>query len=243
MIDRPYEDVLPAVREISQTRTILGGAIGHFIEWFEFSMYGLMAPYFAQQMFPATDKFLSILASFSVFAVGYLARPLGAIVLSPLADTKGRKTLLSVTILMAGAGSAIIALTPSYRQIGIAAPILVSAARILQGFSAGGEFQTAVTFLNESASNRRRAFGASFQVLCIGISILCSTAMVTIITTTLPRESVSEWGWRLPFALGAVLSFVGILIRNRLPESHIFEHDQRKRRDRGLAVTKTCWSS
>ncbi|MFM0045664.1 MFS transporter [Paraburkholderia sediminicola] len=236
MVDRTYAEVVTfnAKAGISRARTIFGGAIGHFVEWFEFSMYGLLAPYFSQQMFPMHDKFLAILTSFSIFAVGYLARPLGAIILSPLADTMGRKTLLSYTILMAGAGSAMIALTPSYDQIGIAAPILMTVARILQGFSAGGEFQTAVTFLNESSSSRNRAFSASFQMLCIGLSILCSTALVTVMTSTISHEAVSQWGWRIPFGLGALLSVVGIFIRNRLPESPVFEHEKAKSHDRDI---------
>jgi MFS transporter, MHS family, alpha-ketoglutarate permease len=119
----------------SRLKTIFGGSIGHFIEWYEWSIYGLLAGVFASQMFPANDALVSLIASFSVFAIGFAARPIGAFVLSPMADKYGRRTMLSATIIMAGLGSLIIALCPTYAQIGILAPTIMVLARLLQGFS------------------------------------------------------------------------------------------------------------
>ena len=161
----------PAEHPAASYRTILGGAIGHFIEWYEFALYGFLGSVLAANIFPSTDPAASLIASFSAFAIGFLGRPIGAVVLSPLCDKIGRRKLLSMTILLAGIGSLAIALCPDYKTIGIMAPIIISLARLLQGFSAGGEFQIAITFLNEHARPKYRAFSASPQTVCIGLEI------------------------------------------------------------------------
>lgn len=203
-------------------KTICGGAIGHFIEWYDWAIYGLLAGVFAGQMFPAGDATVSLIASFSAFAIGFLGRPIGAFVLSPLADKYGRRTMLSVTILMAGIGSALIGLCPSYAQIGIAAPIIIVALRLLQGFAAGGEFQIAITFLNEHASNRNRAFSASPQLVSIGLAVLVSTAVASLTTRFFPPDALASWGWRVPFLLGAAMSLYGLYLRRGLHETPAF---------------------
>src|SRR5689334_1939476 len=139
-------------------RTLWGGAIGHFIEWYDWAIYGFLAGVFAGQMFPASSPTASLIASFAAFAIGFLGRPIGAFVLSPLSDKYGRRNMLAATIIMTGIGSFVVALCPTYAQIGIVAPLVIVAARLLQGFSAGGEYQIAITFLNEHASSRNRAF-------------------------------------------------------------------------------------
>lgn len=212
-----------------RTRTLVGGAIGHFIEWYDWSIYGFLAGIFAAQMFPADNATASLIASFSVFAIGFLGRPIGAFVLSPLADKYGRRTMLSANIVMAGIGGLVIALCPTYAQIGIAAPILIVAARLLQGFSAGGEYQIAITFLNEHADNRNRAFGASPQQLSIGLSVLAATGVASLTTSSLTPEALASWGWRVPFLIGAVLSLFGLYLRRGLAETPAFEKADRTR--------------
>lgn len=214
----------------SQIKTILGGSIGHFIEWYEWSIYGLLAGIFAVQMFPADNPTTSLMASFAVFAIGFGGRPIGAFVLSPLADKYGRRTLLSATIIMAGIGSLVIGLCPTFAQIGIAAPLIIVAARLLQGFSSGGEFQIAITFLNEHASDRNRALSSSGQMVSIGASVLVATAVATITTRLIPPDALASWGWRMPFLLGAALSLYGLYMRRSLDESPSFEKikDRRK---------------
>jgi MHS family alpha-ketoglutarate permease-like MFS transporter len=178
-------------------------------------------------MFPSADATASLIASFSVFAIGFLGRPIGAFVLSPLADKYGRRTMLSATIIMAGTGGLIIAACPTYAQIGIAAPVLIVAARLLQGFSAGGEYQIAITFLNEHASSRNRAFGASPQQLSIGLSVLVATGVASLTTKYLSPEDLASWGWRVPFLIGAAMSLFGLYLRRGLAETPAFEKASR----------------
>jgi MFS transporter, MHS family, alpha-ketoglutarate permease len=206
-----------------RARTLVGGAIGHFIEWYDWSIYGFLAGIFAGQMFPANDQTASLIASFSAFAIGFLGRPIGAIVLSPLADKYGRRALLSATIVMAGIGSLAMALCPTYAQIGIAAPLLIVAARLLQGFSAGGEYQIAITFLNEHASVRNRAFAASPQQLSIGLSVLAATAVSSLTTKYVSADDLAGWGWRVPFLLGGILSLFGLYLRAGIAETPSFQ--------------------
>jgi MHS family alpha-ketoglutarate permease-like MFS transporter len=207
----------------SRVKTICGGAIGHFIEWYDWSIYGLLAGLFASQMFPAADATASLMASLLAFALGFIGRPIGAFVLSPLADKYGRRTLLSATILMTGFGSLIIGLCPTYAQIGIAAPLLIVAMRLLQGFSAGGEFQIAIAFLNEHAPSRNRALAASPQLISIGLAVLASTAVASLTTRYIPPDALASWGWRVPFLIGAAISLYGLYLRLGLHETPSFE--------------------
>ena len=221
----------------SRQRTMWGGAFGHFIEWYDWSIYGFLAGIFASQMFPSDNAASSLLASFTVFAVGFLGRPLGAFVLSPLADKYGRRNLLSATIIMAGFGSLMIGLCPTYAQIGLAAPLIILAARLLQGFSAGGEYQIAITFLNEHADPKNRALAASPQQVSIGISVLVATAVATLTTRYIAPGDLESWGWRLPFLLGAALSVFGLYLRAGLDETPAFKRAQVEGTRSGRAMT------
>ncbi|RYB04340.1 MFS transporter [Lichenibacterium ramalinae] len=225
MIPAPEHDRagLAPGTDVGRGRILLGGAIGHFIEWYDWAIYGFLAGVFAVQMFPADSAAASLIASFSAFAIGFIGRPVGAFVLSPLADKYGRRTMLSATIVMAGLGSLVIALCPTYAQIGAAAPLVIILARLLQGFSAGGEYQIAITFLNEHASRRHRALAASPQQLSIGLSVLAATAVSSLATGALPPDALAAWGWRVPFLLGAVLSLFGLYLRSGMPETPAFE--------------------
>ncbi len=149
-------------------------------------------------------------------------RPIGSIVLSPLADRYGRRRMLSLTVLLMGTGSLIVAATPSWSAIGIAAPLLLLFARLLQGFSAGGEFQGAATFLVEHAPPARRGFTGSFHIASIGFAVLIATAVSALTTGLIAQPALAEWGWRLPFLLGALLSLYGLYIRSGLPETPAF---------------------
>jgi len=209
-------------RAPSGAKTILGGSIGHFIEWYDWSIYGFLAAIFAGQMFPASSAAASLIASFSAFAIGFLGRPIGAIVLCPLADKYGRRALLSATILMAGIGSLVIGLCPTYEQIGLAAPLLIVAARLLQGFSAGGETQIAIAFLNEHAPRRHRALAASPQFVVVGLALLTAAAVASLTTSVFVQETLVSWGWRVPFLIGGVASLYGLFMRRSLHETPAF---------------------
>jgi MHS family alpha-ketoglutarate permease-like MFS transporter len=212
-----------AAKPAGRGKTLFGGSIGHFIEWYDWTIYGFLAAIFAGQMFPAGNEIASLIASFSVFAIGFLGRPIGALVLCPLADKYGRRALLSATILMAGIGSLVIGLCPTYDQIGIAAPLIIVAARLLQGFSAGGEAQIAVTFLNEHAAPKHRALAASPQTMAVGLAVLAATAVASLTTRFISPDDLAAWGWRVPFLLGGIASLYGLYIRRGISETPAFE--------------------
>ena len=215
----PYRSDEP---HASLTATVLGGVIGNVIEWYDWVIYGALASVFAPQFFPAHDPITSLIVAWATFAVGSFMRPIGSFVLSPMADRYGRRKVLSWTIIMMGIGSLVIAVMPTYDSIGIAAPILVVCARMLQGFSAGGEFQGATTFLVEHAPANRRGLIGSTNLTGIGLAILVATGVGALTTSLIPKAELAAWGWRLPFLLGAVLSLYGIYVRRRLPETPAF---------------------
>jgi MHS family alpha-ketoglutarate permease-like MFS transporter len=209
--------------------TIAGGAIGNLIEWYDWTIYGLLAGVFSGQFFPSDDETSALIKTLITFAVGFLMRPVGSIVLSPMGDTRGRRQMLALTIILMGIGSLIIALTPSYQSIGVAAPLLLLFARLLQGFSAGGEFQGSTVFLAEHAPMERRALVSSAQLISIGISVLVATGVAALTTTFIPKPALSDWGWRIPFLLGALFSLYGVYLRMRLPETpHFVRIEQRR---------------
>jgi len=212
----------------SRTATMLGGAFGNLIEWYDWTIYGLLASVFAGQIIPANSPTTSLIAVLLTFGIGFLARPLGSILLSPMADRFGRRRMLSLTILMMGAGSLIVALTPPFAMVGIAAPISLLVARVLQGISTGGEFQGSAVFLTEHAPARSRAFGSSGQMMSIGFAILLATGTAALTTKLIPQPALSDWGWRIPFLFGALLSLFGVYVRRRLPETPAFEAAERK---------------
>jgi MHS family alpha-ketoglutarate permease-like MFS transporter len=218
----PTADAYVIATETYTPRTILAGAIGNVIEWYDWTVYGLLAGVFSRSIFPADNPTTSILAAFLTFALGFLARPIGSIVLSPLADRYGRRQILSLTILLMGLGSLVVALVPSYASIGIASPLLVLVARLLQGFSAGAEFQSSTVFLVEHAPAHRRAYVGSSQLVSIGIAILIATGVAALTTNFIPQPALGSWGWRLPFLLGALISLYGLWIRLGLPETPLF---------------------
>lgn len=225
-------DVAPAAN--GRVKTLVGGSIGHFIEWFDWAIYGLMAGVIAAQMFPASDPAVSLISSLSAFAIGFIGRPIGAIILSPMADKYGRRTLLAATIVMSGAGSLIIGLCPNYAQIGILAPIIIVLSRLLQGFAGGAEYQISATFLNEHASIKNRAFAASPQQISIGLSVLAATAVAAMTTTFFSPDTLQAWGWRIPYLLGAAISVYGFFMRRGLDETPAFAANAKKMANRSL---------
>jgi MHS family alpha-ketoglutarate permease-like MFS transporter len=208
------------IAETYTPRTIIAGVIGNVVEWYDWSVYGLMAGVFSSAIFPASDSTSSVISALLTFAVGFLMRPVGSVVLSPLADRYGRKQILSLTILMMGFGSLLIALVPSYASIGIAAPVIVLVARLLQGFSTGAEFQSSTVYLVEHAPPERRAFVGSSQLASIGFAILLATGTAALTTMLIPQ--LGTWAWRIPFLFGALMSLYGLWIRLRLPETPYF---------------------
>ncbi|MCD1287617.1 MFS transporter [Brevibacterium sp. CCUG 69071] len=204
-------------------KALLAGAVGNTVEWVDWAIYTTFSSVFAVHFFPGDDPAAALLATLAVFAVGFIMRPIGAAVLGNYADRHGRKKGMALTIgLMAGA-SLLIAVTPDYSMIGIAAPIVLVLARMLQGFSAGGEFGASSAFMVEAAAPKRRAFAGSWQQVSVGAGGLIAAGIGAVITSALDSDALDSWGWRLAFALGALLGLFGLWLRTNVAESESFE--------------------
>jgi MFS transporter, MHS family, proline/betaine transporter len=207
----------PSQAEIK--RAVFAGTIGNLLESFDFVVYAYLAGVLGTLFFPSVDPTASLLASFATFGVGFLARPIGGYFFGRLGDLKGRKVALIWTLSLMAAATCVIGLLPTYASIGIAAPILLLVARVVQGLSLGGESMSAVAFIVEWAPEKRRGFVGSFQQFGSGIGLLLGSLMVAVLTTTLSAEAFQSWGWRIPFLFGVVVGPVGYLIRRRVGET------------------------
>src|SRR5437660_2506896 len=200
---------------------IIAATIGNVLEWFDFLVYGFFAVIIAEVFFPANDPTVSLLITFGTFGLSYLARPLGAIIVGTYTDRAGRKAGLTLSIGLMMIGTVLMVITPGYATIGIAAPIIITIARLLQGFSVGGEFGSAVAFLVEHAGERR-GYVAGWQWASIGIvSVIVSLFGLTL-TTLLSHEQLVDWGWRVPYVFGLLVGPVGLYIRSRMAETPDF---------------------
>jgi MHS family alpha-ketoglutarate permease-like MFS transporter len=205
-----------------QRRAVTAGAIGNTVEWVDWAVYSAFAPIFATQFFPEADKTAGLLATLVVFAVGFIMRPIGAAVLGAYADRRGRKAGMTLTIGMMAAAALIIAICPPYSAIGLGAPVVLVLARLVQGFSAGGEFGTSSAFLIESAPPSRRAFVGSWQQVSVGAGTLIASLLGTLLTSTLSDDALATWGWRAAFAVGGLLGLVGLWLRTAVEETDAF---------------------
>lgn len=205
-----------------QRRAVVAGSIGNAVEWVDWAVYTTFSSIFAGQFFPSHNPTTSLLSTLVVFAVGFVMRPIGGAVLGVFGDRHGRKKGMTLTIsLMAGA-SLLIAVCPSYTSIGVAAPVILVLARLIQGFSAGGEFGASSAFLIESAAPRRRAFAGSWQQVSVGAGALVASLLGTVLTSTLDDGSLHAWGWRVAFATAGALGLVGLWLRLGVPETAAF---------------------
>ncbi|WP_104137549.1 MFS transporter [Arthrobacter sp. ZGTC131] len=202
---------------------MVAGTIGHFVEWYDWYIYGLLAAVFAGQIFPSENPFASLVAALLTYAVGFVVRPLSGIIISPLADRYGRRLILTLSISGMALGSLIIGLTPSFATIGYAAPVLFLVARILQGISAGTEQQSAIAFMVEHAPANRRGLFGSFSNMASGLATLAATGSAAIVTSSFAPAELAAWGWRIPFVVGGVLGVAGLILRARSDETPEFE--------------------
>ncbi len=205
-------------------RALIAAMVGNTLEWYDFAVYGFMASLLASHFFPADDEVTSLLAAFAAFGVGFAARPLGAIIMGRIADKRGRKFALMATIYLMAFGTLIIGLTPTYSSIGIYAPLLLVMARLVQGFSAGGEWGGSTAFIVEWADKNRRGLTGSLQQISVAAGLLLGSGFVALLSTTLRESDLIEWGWRIPFLLGAIIGLVGIYIRRNVRETPAFEN-------------------
>lgn len=201
---------------------IMAASIGNALEWFDILIYGFFATIIAKTFFPASNSTVSLLITLGTFGISYLVRPVGALVLGSYADRRGRKASMMVSIVMMMLGTAVIALMPGYATIGVAAPIAVVCARMIQGFSAGGEFGSTTAFMVEQAPERK-GFIASFQFASQGLSYLLAAGFGVLLTNTLDTAALESWGWRLPFFFGILIGPVGLYLRKHVHEGQIFQ--------------------
>jgi len=203
------------------TRLIVAASVGNALEFYEILVYGYFAVIIAKVFFPVANDAVSILVTFGTFGISFLARPVGAIFLGTYGDRQGRKAALTLSILLMTIGTGLMTVMPSYGAIGLAAPALVIAARLLQGFSVGGEFASATTFLVEHRPDRA-GFFASWQWSSQGLAALIATGLGVLLTTTISAADLQAWGWRIPFGFGLLIGPVGYYIRNRMAETPEF---------------------
>jgi MHS family proline/betaine transporter-like MFS transporter len=203
-------------------RAVIAASVGNALEWFDFVVYGFFAVTMAKLFFPTGNDTVSLLLALGTFGVTFFMRPLGAIVLGSYADRHGRKAALTLSISMMMAGTAIIAITPTYSSIGLFAPILVVAARMVQGFSAGGEFGSATAFLAEQ-NPQRRGFFASWQFASQGLTTILATGFGAALASMLSADQMDTWGWRMPFIFGLLIGPVAYYIRRHIDETMEFQ--------------------
>lgn len=219
-------------------KSIFAGSAGNLVEWYDWYVYSAFAIYFAKSFFPAGDQTAQLLNTAAVFAVGFLARPLGGWLMGVYADKKGRKSALFFSVVLMCFGSLIIAVTPSYASIGIASPVLLVLARLLQGLSVGGEYGTSATYLSEVAAKEERGFYSSFQYVTLIMGQLLALALLIVLQQFLltPTE-LNEWGWRIPFFIGAAFALLAMWFRGAMTETESFVKVTKKTVERGAIKT------
>ncbi|MDH6292826.1 MFS transporter [Rhodococcus opacus] len=217
----------PETDPSSRTALVAVGA-GNAIEWFDVSCYATFAAFFAPQFFAGEDKVSSLLSTFAVFAVGFIARPVGGVVLGWLADRKGRSFTMLLAVGLSSLGSLIIALSPVHHTIGGLAAVLLVCARLVQGFAHGGEMPASQTYVAEVAPAGRRGMWSSLTYISGTFGVITASMLGAILTTLLSDEQMSDFGWRIPFFLGAVLGVIAFILRTNLAEPHTFSENSQE---------------
>lgn len=206
----------------SRRRAITAATVGNVLDWYDWGVYGFFTPFFAPLFFPTGSAATAVLLSFATFAVGFLVRPIGAVICGHLGDRYGRRDVLAGTIIVMGVGALIIGLLPPYTAIGFAAPVILLLARLIQGVATGGEFGGSSAFLVEFAGRNRRGFAGGMVAVGIALGYLLASLMATVITRVLDDGQIVVWGWRIPFLFGAVLAIFGIYLRLKVTETPVF---------------------
>jgi len=203
------------------SRTVVAGTIGNVLEWYDFAIYGFLAPIVGKLFFPSDDPFTSLLAAFGVLAVGYAARPVGSLLFGYIGDKSGRKPALLLSVILMGASTFAIGLLPDHSQIGAAAPVLLIVLRSLQGISVAGEYSDSIVFLGEQAPIARRGYILSWVAFASNGGFLFGCGVSAIVSTLLGSDVMDAWGWRIPFLLGAGVAGIAVFVRRGLVESPV----------------------
>jgi MHS family proline/betaine transporter-like MFS transporter len=208
-------------KQPSLRRLIVAATIGNVFEWFDFVVYGFFAVTIAEVFFPAVNPTVSLLVTFGAFGLAYIVRPLGAIVIGGYTDRAGRKAGLLLSMALMMIGTTLMAVTPGYATIGLAAPIIITVARLVQGFSVGGEFGSAVSFLAEHGGGRR-GFSASWQWATAGVITVLASLFGVVLTSSLTHDQLVDWGWRIPYVFGMLIGPAGLYVRAKIVETREF---------------------
>jgi MFS family permease len=208
-----------ARRSPSSRMRVTAAIIGNALEFYDFTVYGIFATWLAKAFFPADNPNVSLLLAIATFGVGFVARPLGGVVIGAYADRFGRKPAMTLTIWLMALGSGMIGALPTYAQVGVLAPVLLVLARLLQGFSTGGEMGPATTYLLESAPHERRCFFGSWQLASQNMGSIISGLVGLLLSFLITPAATDSWGWRVPFLLGILIAPVGYYIRSQLDET------------------------
>ena len=206
----------------AKLRSVAGGSIGNLVEWYDWYVYSAFSLYFAARFFPHGDGTAQLLDAAAVFAIGFLMRPVGGWWLGRYADRRGRKAGLTLSVWLMCGGSLAIAVAPTYAQVGVAAPVILILARLVQGFSVGGEYGASATYLSELARDHNRGFIASFQYVTLIAGQLLALLVLVVLQAMLRETQLAHWGWRIPFAIGAAASFAALRLRRELVETDAF---------------------
>jgi MHS family alpha-ketoglutarate permease-like MFS transporter len=218
---------------VQRLRSIFSGSVGNLVEWYDWYVYSAFSLYFAHAFFPKGDDTAKLLKTAAIFAVGFLMRPVGGWLMGLYADRKGRKAALMASVLLMCAGSLMIALTPGFDRIGYAAPALLLVARLLQGLSVGGEYGTSATYLSEMAHAGHRGFWSSFQYVTLVMGQLLALAVLIVLQRlVLSERELHDWGWRIPFVIGAVCAVTALYLRRGMRETESFVRSRRQRQDK-----------
>jgi len=224
----------PRHSKIHHFKSIIGGSIGNLVEWYDWYAYSVFALYFSAAFFPSDNQTAQLLNTAGIFAIGFLMRPVGGWLMGAFADRKGRKTALTLSVLLMSGGSLMIALVPGYKQIGIAAPLILVLARMIQGFSVGGEYGTVATYLSEMAPPKLRGFYSSFQYVTSTMGQLIALSILMLLQRfLLSPQQLGDWGWRIPFAVGSLLGLAAFYLRWNLMESTAFTNEVKPPQQRG----------
>ncbi|HDX9630383.1 TPA: MFS transporter [Bacillus cereus] len=215
---------------------IFKGSVGNLIEWYDWYVYSAFAVYFSAEFFPKGDPTSQLLNTAAIFAVGFLMRPIGSLLMGRYADRHGRRAALTLSITVMAGGSLIIACTPSYESIGIMAPIILVLARLLQGLSLGGEYGTSATYLSEMASSGRRGFYSSFQYVTLVAGQMVALGVQIVLQQLLSEPDMKSWGWRIPFIIGAMGAVAVLWLRRTMDESEQFSNIKSQKRENAGTV-------
>lgn len=204
----------------TRLKSIIGGSLGNLVEWYDWYAYSSLTLYFSAAFFPDKNQVVQLLNTSGIFAIGFLMRPIGGWLMGAYADKKGRKAALTLSVLLMSFGSLMIAVVPGYKQIGVAAPLILVLARIVQGISVGGEYGTSATYLSEMATKQRRGFYSSFQYVTLIMGQLIALGVLVLLQRVfLTPAQLHSWGWRIPFVIGAILAITVMYLRRSLSES------------------------